>query len=168
MSEPKKIGKSFAFIFWGLFLVLGYQFFDGQLAKQYNPNQQPESYQSGAESVLVLQQNRMGHYVTSGRINAYPVTFLLDTGATTVAVPKHIADSIGLPYGAQMRVSTANGNASAYATEIRELRIGELTLTNVRATIMPGMRDDEILLGMSALKQVEFTQRGKQLTLRSI
>ena len=166
MSQANQLGKKFAYIFWGLFLLLGYWFFESQLNKQYNPNQDPSSYRAGEQSVLVLKRNRMGHYVTSGQINGYPVTFLLDTGATDVAVPKQVADAIGLPYGAQIRVGTANGQATAYRTEIRNLNIGELKFTEVRASILPGMNGDEILLGMSALKRVEFSQRGDQLTLK--
>ena len=166
MSQAKQIGKKFAYIFWGLFLFLGYQFFDGQLTKQHNPNQQPHSFRSGEQSVLVLKRNRMGHYVTSGQINGVPVTFLLDTGATDVAVPQRVADAIGLPYGAQISVGTANGRATAYRTEIRNQNIGELRFNQVRASILPGMKSDEILLGMSALKQVEFSQRGDELTIK--
>jgi len=166
MTQAKQIGKRFAFIFWGLFLFIGYQFFDSHLAKQRNPNQNPNSFVSGSQSVLVLQRNRMGHYVTSGQINGYPVTFLLDTGATDVAIPQQVADVIGLPYGTPMRVGTANGNATAYRTEIQNLTIGELDFGQVRASILPGMKDNQILLGMSALKQVEFSQRGEQLTIK--
>ena len=166
MSDQQQLGKRFAFIFWGLFLFIGYQFFDSQLTKQHNPNQAPSSFVSGEQTVLVLQRNRMGHYVTSGKINGFPVTLLLDTGATDLAIPKSVADAIGLPYGAPMRVRTANGEATAYRTEIQNLSIGELQFGQVRASIIPGKDDDEILLGMSALKQVEFSQRGDQLTIK--
>ena len=147
-------------------MFIGYQFFDSHLSKQHNPNQEPSTFVSGNQSVLVLKRNRMGHYVTSGQINGYPVTFLLDTGATDVAIPKQVADVIGLPYGAPMRVNTANGSATAYRTEIQNLNIGEFHFGQVRASILPGMKDNEILLGMSALKQVEFSQRGDQLTIK--
>jgi aspartyl protease family protein len=166
MSEPKKIGKTFAFIFWGLFLLLGYQFFDNKLAQRTNPNQSPESYVDGGLTTLVLQQNRMGHYVTNGMLNNYPVTFMLDTGATNVAVPKHIADAIGLQYGQPISVNTANGTAKAYMTNITSLSIGKMQFGAMRATIVPGMTGDELLLGMNALKQVEFTQKNGVLTLK--
>lgn len=166
MSEPKKIGKTFAFVFWGLFLVLSFVFFDSKLAEQQNPNQNPDSFVSGATTTLVLQQNRSGHYVASGTLNHYPVTFMLDTGATNVAVPKNVADAIGLQYGQPISVNTANGTAKAYMTTIDNLSIGEMQFGSMRATIVPGMLGDELLLGMNALKQVEFTQRGKTLTLK--
>lgn len=166
MSEPVKIGKTFAYVFWGLFLVLGYQFFDGQLSEQANPNQRPNSYVEGQSNVLILEQNRMGHYVVNGLVNNYPVTFLLDTGATNVAVPKSVADAIGLEYGRQISVNTANGTAKAYITRIEQLKIGELRFSGIQATIVPGMAGDELLLGMNALKQVEFSQKNGRLTLK--
>ena len=46
------------------------------------------------------------------------------------------------------------------------MQLGELSVDNVRANINPGMRGNEILLGMSFLKQLEFTQRGDTLTIR--
>lgn len=168
MSQPVKIGNTFAFIFWGLFLVLGYHFFDGKLSEDVNPNQNPESYINGQMATLVLEQNRMGHYVVNGLLNNYPVTFLLDTGATNVAVPKGVADAIGLKYGQPVSVNTANGTAKAYMTTIDNLTIGKLQFGAMRATIVPGMQGDELLLGMNALKQVEFTQREGRLTLKQI
>jgi aspartyl protease family protein len=166
MSEPKQIGKKFAFIFWGLLLAFFYFLFEDQLKAQYNPNENPETYSQGNQQVLVLQRNRQGHYVTSGQINGQRVVFMLDTGATTVAVPKFVADEIGLRFGAPISVNTANGVATAYQTRIEQLSIGEIQLENVKASIVPGMLGEDILLGMSVLKQVEFSQRGDQLTLR--
>ena len=62
---------------------------------------------------------------------------------------------------------TANGDITVYRTTLDRLRIGPLTLRNVRASINPNMRaDDEILLGMSALKHLELITRDGVLTLR--
>ncbi len=164
-SDNFKLGKRFSIIFWVLFLMLGYFFFAEQLSLQQNPNQQPVSYQNGGSTTLILKRNRQGHYVTSGYINGQPVTFLLDTGATDVAVPESIANLISLPKKQQVRVNTANGSATAYRTDISELRIGDLRLRDVRASILPGMKSQQVLLGMSALKQVSFSQMGDELTL---
>ena len=60
---------------------------------------------------------------------------------------------------------TANGRTRTYATVIDELKLGAITLYNVRASITTGMFDDGVLLGMSALKSVEFTHRDGTLTL---
>ena len=61
-GDSIKIGKRFAFIFWVLFLMLMFVFFSDQLAIQENPNQRPQSFVDGRDTVLVLKQNRKGHY----------------------------------------------------------------------------------------------------------
>jgi aspartyl protease family protein len=115
----------------------------------------------------VLRRNRSGHYVTSGEINGQPVVLMLDTGASDVAVPENMAARLRLEKMAPLRVSTANGYADAWLTRIREMRIGNIVLRDVRASINPGMNHDEsILLGMSALKNIEFSQKDDTMTLR--
>lgn len=121
--------------------------------------------QSGKAQVT-LKQNRHGHYVTQGTINGATVTFLLDTGATQVSIPAHIADNLGLQSSGSHRVQTANGSITVYQTRLEQLSIGNIFLYNVAANINPAMQSDEILLGMSALKRVEFRQTGKQLILQ--
>ena len=127
---------------------------------------EPES-QVYAQSVEVpLKRNRQGHYLVTGEINSEPVEFLLDTGATDVVIPEDIARQLQLPYGRAGRAMTANGPVTVYQTVINELTIGAIRLFEVRASINPAMRSGEILLGMSALGQIEFIQSGDHLTLR--
>lgn len=141
--------------------------FDGMLDRQYNPNQSPTSYENeqGLREVI-LRQNNQGHYVAGGTINGEPVTFLLDTGATDVAIPENIAARTGLAAGRRTQAATANGIINVSATSIEELKIGNISLQNVSASIASNMPGETILLGMSALRQVEFSQRGRTLTLR--
>ncbi|MEW6981349.1 TIGR02281 family clan AA aspartic protease [Colwelliaceae bacterium 6471] len=162
-----KMGKYFVWIAWLLAIGLVTFFFQDLLDKQWNPNTNPEVYlnQSGQAEVR-LEQNRHGHYVTQGMINELSVTFLLDTGATQVSIPGHIAQQLNLPRGIDYRVQTANGTVTVYQTKLEQLQIGNIFLYNVAAHINPAMQSDEILLGMSALKRVEFSQTGKQLILR--
>jgi len=61
---------------------------------------------------------------------------------------------------------TANGIVEVRDTTIETLQLGSIRLSNIRASINPGMVGEEILLGMSALKDLEFTQRGSKLTLK--
>ena len=58
--------------------------------------------QSNGKAQVTLQQNRQGHYVTNGAINGTQVTFLLDTGATQVSIPGHIAETLSLQAGANI------------------------------------------------------------------
>jgi len=166
-DSTNKIGKLFVWLAWIMAIVLLMFFFEDELDKQYNPNSQPQvSLNSSGQAEVILKQNRQGHYVTKGTINETSVTFLLDTGATQVSIPAHIADKLQLESYGNYPVQTANGTVTVYRTKIDQLSIGNIFLYNVAAHINPAMKSDEILLGMSALKKVEFSQTGKQLTLR--
>lgn len=141
--------------------------FNGVLERQGNPNRSPVSgiTDSGTREVI-LQQNRQGHYVTTGAINGIDVEFLLDTGATDVAIPGNVAENLGLQIGYTGQAFTANGPVTVYTTTLEELRLGNIVLQDIGASITPSMPGNTILLGMSALRQVEFSQQGNQLTLR--
>jgi len=150
----------------GIFVILGI-FFSDILDKQNNPNQSANTLSlNGDIKELVLERNRMGHYVANGSINSQPVTFMLDTGATDVAIPEAIARRLNLTRGPSATYQTANGSAQVYLTRLDGISLGDIKLSNIRATINPGYKSDEILLGMSFLKHLEFSQRGNTLTLR--
>lgn len=113
-----------------------------------------------------LAGNGQGHFVSGGFINGQPVQFMLDTGATDVAMPEAVARKLELARGAPVLLTTANGKTQGYRTEIASLQLGDIRLSNVRALVVPGFEGNQVLLGMSALKQLEFTQRGGNLLLR--
>jgi aspartyl protease family protein len=161
-----RLGKGMLYIGWILGLVLLTLYFSQWQKQRENPNAMPEASSAEGVNEVVLQRNFQHHYVAGGNINGTPVTFLVDTGATQVAVPKHIAKKLGLVAGAEGYAITANGRAPIWTTMIKDLQIGTIQLKNVRASINPGMTEDEILLGMSALKNVEFTHRDGTLTLK--
>jgi len=166
-DPTNKIGKLFVGLAWIMAIALLMFFFEDELEKQYNPNSQPQvSLNSSGQAEVILKQNRQGHYVTQGSINEVSVTFLLDTGATQVSIPAPIADTLQLESYGSYPVQTANGKVVVYKTKIDQLSIGNIFLYNVAAHINPAMKNDEILLGMSALKQLDFQQTGKQLILR--
>lgn len=161
-----KISRTFTWLAWLSFFGLLVFLFNEYLEDQYNPNREVEtSTNFSGKSQVILQQNRAGHYLANGTINQQAVTFLLDTGATQVSVPAHLAERLYLDRGRAGIANTANGQVTVYQTEIAELTIGNIQLYNVSASINPGMKSDEILLGMSVLKQVQFRQTGKQLIL---
>lgn len=150
-----------------LFMTLGILFFDNEIEHRVNPNQSPESRTSGGRAEVILEGNRAGHYVASGYINRQEVVFLLDTGASNVSIPEPLADKLGLKRGAPHQASTANGTITVYSTRLQHIQLGTIELKNIEASINPHMLGDEILLGMSFLRHLEFTQRGDTLTLRS-
>lgn len=151
---------------WGAGLLLATQFFGAWEDGQRNPNRHPESLHGSNYVEVRLASSRQGHYVADGHINGAPVTFLLDTGATQVAVPIELAERLGLQPGAPILISTANGQAMAHRTRLDSLQLGDIVLRDVDALIAPGMGGEDVLLGMSALKQLEFTQRAGTLVLR--
>ncbi|MBY0438510.1 MAG: retroviral-like aspartic protease family protein, partial [Burkholderiales bacterium] len=95
------------------------------------------------------------------------VTFMLDTGATQVALPMRSARALGLALGEAVQLRTANGDTVGYRTRLDSVRLGPIELRGVAAVATDGMDGDVVLLGMSFLKQVEFAQRGDRLTLRT-
>lgn len=162
-SEPAKPGWGMFAAGWAILLLLLTLLFNGFLQEQQNPNRLSvlES-QSGA---LSLRANRNGQYFAEGRINGAEVVFLLDTGATTVAVPERIAAVAGLRIGEPLRIETAAGATTAHHTRIRRLELGNFVFSDLRAVVIPA-EDGAVLLGMNALGDLEFTQQDGELILQ--
>jgi len=152
---------------WLLLLMLLTWFFNSQLDRQRNPNRQVLTATSATGLPEVqLKRNRFGHYVASGLINGQPAEFMLDTGATDVSIPLSIAERLGLEKGQPLVYQTANGAIRAWQTMLDEIQLGDLRVGPVRASINPGFSGEDILLGMSFLKQLDFSQQGNTLTLK--
>ena len=170
MSQPeeqqRRIGKIMVGAMWLLLLGLLTLFFNNVLEEQYNPNQQIASVQRDGQQEIVLQRNKFGHYVASGMINQQPVVFMLDTGATDISIPQKVAQRLGLQRGRPITYQTANGPAVNYATQLDSVSLGHLTLNHLPASINPNVNQEDVLLGMSFLKHLEFSQKGDTLTLR--
>lgn len=164
----KQLGRGMYFLAWFSVLGLLTLLFGRWEEEQINPNTDPLSRVDGQVREVVLEGNQRHHYVANGRINGKTVTFLLDTGATDVVVPEPLARKLGLHRGTRTYAHTANGTVTVFSTRIETLDLGAIHLRNVRASINPAMEGQAILLGMSALGQIEFTQRGNQLTLRQV
>ncbi|MDD5272158.1 MAG: retropepsin-like aspartic protease [Methylovulum sp.] len=105
---------------------------------------------------IVIHGDNKGHFRGRALINGVSMPFLIDTGATTTAIPSKLAKAAKLPIGETGMVSTANGLAEVQATEIKELKLGNAIIKNTEAAISDQL--DEVLIGMSALKhfQVRF------------
>ena len=151
---------------WIILLVLLTVFFNDRLDKQNNPNRQLATFTAGGSPEVRLQRNRHGHYVASGSINGQAVEFMLDTGATDVSIPASIAEKLGLKRGRAMTYQTANGVITAWQTTVDTIQLGALQLGPIRASINPRDSSDAVLLGMSFLKHLDFSQRGNTLTLK--
>ena len=165
--ETRRIGVFMIAGAWLAVLALLSIYFNNVLDAQYNPNQDVAGQvtEHGIREVK-LRQNRNGHYVANGTINGESVRFLLDTGATEVSVPERLASRLGLSRGLPSLVQTANGTVTTYTTRLAQISLGEIRMRDVRAHINPHMYDDEVLLGMSFLRDLELVQREAELTLR--
>jgi aspartyl protease family protein len=165
-ASPPTLSKPVITLIWIALLGVGTVLFNGLLDNINNPNKDLTiTLNDAGNREVVLERNRYGHYVASGEINNQPVEFLLDTGATLVAIPEHIAKQLNLKKGRAFQSQTANGSSQSYATTIERLTLGGIVMTNVPASISSGMEFDEILLGMSFLKHLHLTQQGKQLRI---
>jgi len=153
------------FIVWLSVFGGAYAWFHQWDAAQVNPNTAASMPATGGE--VTLQRNRSGHYMADGMINGTGVTFMLDTGATQVALPMRTARALGLQLGEAVQLRTANGDTIGYRTRLDRVRLGPIELRGVAAVATDGMDGEVVLLGMSFLKRVEFAQRGDRLTLRA-
>jgi aspartyl protease family protein len=167
VAEQRRLGGWMYIGFWILLLGFMVMFFNRWLDHERNPNQQL-ALRTGENGVHVveLKRNRMGHYHVTGSINGHTVEFMLDTGATDIAIPAAVADEIGLQRHGRYESNTANGVTYGYATRLEQVRVGDIALRDLEASILPNMGDDVVLLGMNFLKKIEFTQRGDTLILR--
>ncbi|MFW3898541.1 retropepsin-like aspartic protease family protein [Pseudomonas putida] len=165
-TPGQRIGRVFMVLAWAAGLFLATRFFGAWEDRQVNPNSQITSQQGDGFVEVRLASNGQGHFVADGLINGQAVHFLLDTGATDVAIPEALARDFGLERGASVTLSTANGRTEGYRTRLDSVQLGDILLRDVRALVVPGLDDSQVLLGMSALKQLEFTQRGGTLLLR--
>lgn len=166
MAQQRKTGMTMLVIAWLILFGLMALYFDDWLDDQANPNQDPQGVSIGQAIEVALLPNQQHHYVVNGSINSHPATFLLDTGATDVVLPAQLANVIGLKRGRPQVANTANGRVTVYSTRLDSVTIADIHLTNIQASINPGMDGKTVLLGMSALRQIEFAQRGETLILR--
>ncbi|HEX6722766.1 MAG TPA: retropepsin-like aspartic protease, partial [Burkholderiaceae bacterium] len=95
-----------------------------------------------------------GHFVTSGQINGKPVQFMVDTGATVIAMGRGEAERLGIDWKSGQRgVShTAAGMVASYGVSLTSVRIGDVEVFGVHAMILPAEMPF-ILLGNSFLNR---------------
>ena len=163
-NPHRRSGITMLVIAWLLVFGLVYWYFSGWEQRQFNPNPQALVQQQSGE--LVLQRNHDGHYVADGKINGAKVTFLLDTGATQVSLSSQLARRLGLKLGAAITLNTANGRVVGYQTRLANVRLGPIEMHDVSAVVSDGMDSQTVLLGMSFLRRLEFTQRNEHLILK--
>jgi aspartyl protease family protein len=122
---------------------------------------------TGDSAVVSLTADSRGHFITMGTVNGMSVRFMVDTGASMVALSVDDARRAGVNYlaGVRGRVQTANGIAVVYNVKLDAVRVGDITLNNVDAAVIEGDKLGIALLGMSFLNRMEMKRAGDTLTL---
>lgn len=120
-----------------------------------------------ANATVTLYANAEGHFISDCQINGATLKFLLDTGATSVALNSGDAKFANIDYksGTPVQVNTANGVVNAYHVTIANLKIGSITLSQVEANVVEGGSPSIVLLGMSALNRLDMKRQDIALTL---
>jgi aspartyl protease family protein len=131
---------------------------------------QGQHYRSAAavadRQQVTLAADRRGHFVTIGAVNGNPVRFLVDTGATSIALPGREAERLGIDYrkGARGMTQTANGPVAVYRVTLDRVSLGGIELRMVEGVVIEqGL--DIALLGMTFLNRVEMKREGQSMTL---
>lgn len=121
---------------------------------------------AGRGTRITLNEGSGGHFMTSGQINGRPVQFMVDTGATTIAMSTLDADRAGVPYknGQPVQMSTANGVAQGWRIKISSVRIGDVEVFDVDAVVTPQTLPF-LLLGNSFLSRFQMRREGALMTL---
>ena len=110
-----------------------------------------------------------GMFRSVGTINGRTVRFLLDTGATTVAMNKSQAKQLGVDYrmsGERVVVSTASQNVKGYRVRLKSVSLGKIRQNNVEAMVIDGNHPGPILLGMSFLGKLKVEKSGDVMKVR--
>lgn len=166
-DPSKKYGIVMFIIAWIFILFLFYLYADYWYTEQNYPNQNIETIVGSAGHKEVhLKIGRDHAYHFNGLINDRPVTFMIDTGATSVSIPAKLATNMNLKKGMTVRIQTAAGMIYGYLTKLDSLTIGKITLHDIEAVISPYSTSKTVLLGMSALKHLEFEHKNGVLILR--
>lgn len=122
---------------------------------------------AGSGREIVLTAGPGGHFLTGGAINGRAATFLVDTGATSVALGQADADRMGIDYKNSTRrgmAETANGRVPAYGVTLNSVRVGDVEVANVEAIVLPAAMP-HILLGNSFLTRFQMKRENDVLRL---
>ena len=114
-----------------------------------------------------LYADSRGHFTGNLSINGASLKYLVDTGASTVALNSGDAKFAKIDYekGEKAEASTANGVVEVYLVKLNTLKIGTITLNNIEATVHEGGAPSVVLLGMSALNKLDMKRDNSIMTL---
>ena len=121
---------------------------------------------SGQGNRIVLSAGSGGHFMTAGQINGRAVQFVVDTGATSVAMSAADAERAGINYkgGQPVQLSTANGVTQGFRIKLNSVRVGDVEVYDVEAVVIPQPMT-YMLLGNSFLTRFQMIRENDQMTL---
>jgi aspartyl protease family protein len=120
-------------------------------------------YKQQQNAVVTVAPDNHGMYTSVGSINGLPVSFLVDTGATSIAMNVSQARRLGIEFrldGTKIMVSTASGMSKAYRVVLDTVSLGSITLHRIPAVVIEGAFPVQTLLGMSFLGQLDIHREG--------
>ena len=135
------------------------------LSREYS-----EGFAEARKKQLSVAKGIGGHYWIAGSVNGQSIQFLVDTGATSVALNDEHARRLGIDYrvmGSPLQVSTASGTARGWRVTLDRVKVGELEVLGVDAVVLEGGSPTEALLGMSFLGRVGWKVEQDVLVLES-
>ncbi len=115
---------------------------------------------------IEIPRSRNGHFYVAGAIDGQPVTFMIDTGASAVAIGSSLAQRMNLPRGRATTLQTANGIAPAEETVAQQISLGNITLREVRVLVLANL-GSEALLGQNVLRHLEVVQTADTMQLKA-
>lgn len=117
--------------------------------------------------IVTLTADSRGHFITTGTVNGISVRFMVDTGASLVALSSVEAKRLGVNYlaGSRALTRTASGVIPVYRVKLDTVRVGDITVNNVDAVVIEGDTLPLALLGMSFLNRMEMKRDGVTMTL---
>lgn len=123
---------------------------------------------ASATSRLQLGADAGGHYFADGQINGQPVRFMVDTGASTVAMDAQTAARLGIDVARArpVRIATANGQTQGWTVQLREVRVGSLSQRDIAATVTQETMPF-VLLGNSFLNHYHMTRDASAMVLQA-
>lgn len=119
---------------------------------------------------IQIPRNNQGAYTAHGSINGRAVSFLVDTGASSVAMSARTARRLGIPYrltGRPARIHTASGQVGGYQVDLDKVQLGELVLRDVQGVVIEADAPAQVLLGMSFLNRLDMRNSGNLMVLRA-
>lgn len=162
---PRRIpwGHLFALTAWVAIFAALYLYFDARL----KPRVAVASGAALAQGEVVIPRSPDGHYYVAGAINGQPVTFLVDTGASTVSVSRAFARQAGLPKGTPADFQTAGGPVSGEMVSGVSVEAAGIRVDGISVGVGIHSADRQAaLLGQNFLRKVELVQSGDRMIFR--